>query len=88
MTDDRICLQCGESQAVIRASQRTKYPIYCAIVSWDGETEADWERHRFRDQSDGQLMTWGVLPEYWHLYRRVYSGWEIKEEHRTLELNL
>jgi hypothetical protein len=81
--EERRCLQCGESEAAIRASQRRGDPLYCAIVDYWGECEADWPRHRFRDTTDAELKAWGVLPRYWYKYRRVFSGWEIADEHRV-----
>jgi hypothetical protein len=44
MTDVVKCLACGESQAAIRASQRTNEPIFCAAVDYFGE--CDWTRDR------------------------------------------
>ena len=50
------CIQCGESKAAVRESQRRKDPIYCAIVDYCGECSEDWDRHRFiwtaKDQAD------------------------------------
>lgn len=43
------CVQCGESKAAIRASQRRGGldVLFCAIVDCFGECEVDWDRHRF-----------------------------------------
>lgn len=43
------CVQCGEKKDVIRSAQRRGGldTLFCAIVDYWGETEADWERHRF-----------------------------------------
>lgn len=43
------CVQCGESKAVVRRSQRSggQDVLFCAIVDYWGETEIDWDRHRF-----------------------------------------
>lgn len=81
----RCCLQCGESEGAIKASQRTSDPLYCAIVDFFGECEYEWPRHRFADVTDAELRAWGVLPRYWHKYRRVMSGWEINDAHRVSE---
>lgn len=50
------CVQCGETKAAVRESQRRKDPIYCATVDYYGECTEDWDRHRFvwtaKDQAD------------------------------------
>ncbi|RLP70883.1 hypothetical protein D9V30_00150 [Mycetocola reblochoni] len=53
---ERDCLQCGESQAAIRASQSARDPIFCGAVDYFGECEWEQERHRFRDWSDKKLI--------------------------------
>ncbi|MCS4277932.1 hypothetical protein M2390_003148 [Mycetocola sp. BIGb0189] len=75
------CLQCGERQEAIRASQGTQNPIFCAGVDYFGETDWEADRHRFRDRSDRELVRMGVLPEYTHLYRRIKSRYEIADDH-------
>lgn len=82
-TPERLCLQCNESEAAIRASQRAGDPLYCAIVDYFGECEVEFPRHRFRDNTDAELSAWGILPRYWHKYRRTSSGWEIQDQHRV-----
>ncbi|WIE81365.1 hypothetical protein [Curtobacterium sp. MCSS17_016] len=42
--DDVACGLCGESQAAIRASQRTDDPLYC----FDGD--AEYPTHRFTNR--------------------------------------
>lgn len=80
--DSILCLQCGEDYETIRTSQRSRSPIYCAIVAWDGEVEADWSRHRFRPWTDDQLDRWGVAREHYGEYRRMYTAYDIRPEHR------
>ena len=43
------CVQCGESEAAIKASQSKggQDQLYCATVDYFGECEAEWDRHRF-----------------------------------------
>lgn len=42
-------MQCGESKAAIKESQRRggQHVLYCATVDYYGECTQDWERHRF-----------------------------------------
>lgn len=81
---ERDCLQCGESQTAIRASQQSRDPIHCAAVDYFGECEWELPRHRFRDWSDRELTGgWSVAPEYVVLYRRVMTPWDIADEHRS-----
>ncbi len=81
---DRDCLQCGESQAAIRASQQARDPIHCAAVDYFGECEWELPRHRFRDRTDKELTeAWSIAPAYVGHYRRVMSPWEIADEHRS-----
>lgn len=68
---DRYCLQCGESEAAIKRTQRDGDPIYCAIVDYFGECSTDWARHRFADRTDKELDQIGVLPELRDQYRRT-----------------
>ena len=82
-TDERVCLQCGESQSAIKASQGTHDPIFCGAVDYFGELEWEAERHRFRDWSDRELTTmWRVRPEHVDKYRRIMSAYEIDPKHR------
>jgi len=82
MADDMRCLQCNESQAAIRATQRLREPLHCGAVDYFGEAEWTAERHRFRDWTDRELIDgFGVKPEFVGLYRRVMSGYEIADEH-------
>lgn len=61
------CIQCGESKAAVRESQRRKDPIYCATVDYWGECMEDWDRHRFvwtaKDQAglDAETAHWSAL---------------------------
>ena len=43
------CVQCGESKAAIKESQRKggQHVLFCAIVDFEGECAMDWDRHRF-----------------------------------------
>jgi len=41
------CVQCGESKAAIKESQRRRDPIYCGAVDYDGECIWEADRHRF-----------------------------------------
>lgn len=43
------CTQCGESKTTIRTSQRKGGldVLFCAVVDYWGETEAEWPRHKF-----------------------------------------
>jgi len=43
------CVQCGESKAAIKESQRRggQHVLYCAIVDYWGECSEEWDRHRF-----------------------------------------
>ena len=56
------CLNCGQSKASIRASQRRggHHVIYCATVDYWGECEAEFDRHRFiwtaKDQAAEEAM--------------------------------
>ena len=78
---ERQCLQCGESQAAIRASQRAKEPIHCAAVDYFGECLWEAERHRFRDWSDKELIEgWKVKPDAVDKYRRITNAYEIADE--------
>lgn len=84
MSVERFCLQCNESEAAIKASQRTKDPIYCGAVDCFGECSWEADRHRFRDWTDKELIEgWHVMPEHVDKYRRIMSGYEIANEHRT-----
>lgn len=77
------CLYCGEAWGAIRASQRTQSPIFCAGVDYFGEVEWENERHRFKSWTDSELhRSFRIKPEYYDLYRRVFSSWEILAEHR------
>jgi hypothetical protein len=66
------CVQCGESKAVIRASQHKGglAVLFCAIVDYWGEVERDWDRHRFvwteRDAEHERLEN-----EYWEKVAEV-----------------
>lgn len=42
-------MQCGESKAAVKESQRKggQNQLYCATVDYWGECDADWERHKF-----------------------------------------
>ena len=77
---ERECLQCGERQEAIRASQRRGDPIYCATGD-AYEADYEWDRHRFRDLTDKELSGL-VLPEFFDLYRRIVSLWEVANEHK------
>ena len=84
MSAERKCLQCGESQAAIRASQQAKDPIYCGSVDYFGECEWEADRHRFRAWTDRELIdVWCVLPEHVDKYRRITNAYEISDAHRT-----
>ena len=79
-----FCLQCGESQDAIKASQSTPDPIFCGGVDGFGEAEWDAERHRFRDWTDRELIQgWRIKPEHTARYRRIVSVWEIDPAHRS-----
>lgn len=73
------CLQCGETQAAIRAHQSRGEPFFCATVDYYGDCSEEWERHRFRDYTDKELHF--ILPEFRHLYRRAFPGWGTPCEH-------
>lgn len=80
---ERTCLQCGESEGAVRASQRARDPIYCAAVDYFGEVEWECDRHRFRDWSNRELIEgWRIKPEHVERYRRIMTGWEIDFAHR------
>jgi hypothetical protein len=81
--DDRLCLQCNESEGAIRAAQRRRDPIYCGAVDYFGEVEWELPRHRFRDRSDRELAAMHIAAEHFEEYRRLFSPWEIAPEHRT-----
>jgi hypothetical protein len=82
--DERLCLQCNESEGAIRASQQRRDPIYCGAVDYFGEVEWEADRHRFKDWTDKELIEgWRVLPEFVHLYRRALSAYEFADEHRS-----
>lgn len=63
------CVQCGEKKDVIRAAQRRGglHTLFCAIVDYWGETEVDWDRHRFiwtqadADAEDREAAHWEVV---------------------------
>ena len=80
---ERMCLQCNESEAAIRASQRRRDPIFCGAVDYFGECLWEADRHRFRDWSDRELAEWGVLPEFYDQHRRMLSLYDVPENHRT-----
>ena len=82
MSETIYCLQCGESQGAIRQSQRNKDPIYCGSVDCFGESIWDAPRHRFRDWKDYELDAMWVLPEFFHLYRRVSNIYSIASGHQ------
>ena len=83
---DRSCLQCGEPEAAIKASQSTADPIFCGAEDHFGECEWEAERHRFRDWSDKELANgWMVRPEHFDKYRRITTSYEIADGHRTNE---
>ena len=63
------CVQCGESKAAIRESQRKGGldVLYCATVDHYGECLQDWERHRFiwteADQAsqEAEVAYWAAI---------------------------
>jgi hypothetical protein len=65
------CVQCGESKAAIRESQRKggQHILYCATVDYYGECAEDWDRHRFtwtaKDQAaqDAEDAHWTALAD-------------------------
>jgi hypothetical protein len=84
---DRKCLQCNESEAAIKASQRRRDPIFCGAVDYFGEVEWDLPHHRFREWTDRELVEgWRVLPDHVDKYRRIQNAYEIDPSHRQVEL--
>lgn len=63
------CVQCGESKAAIRESQRKggQHVLFCATVDYYGECSQDWDRHKFiwteADQAaaDAEEAHWAAL---------------------------
>lgn len=87
MSERVTCIQCGEYQDAIVASQRTSNPIFCGAVDYFGELEWDLPRHRFRDWTDKELTDgWQIKPEFVGLYRRIWSAYDIADEHRSIPL--
>jgi hypothetical protein len=68
MSDDRKCLQCGETKFSLKA-QRI---IMCAIEGGYEyrEIEAEWPRHRWADWRDDELDRMGIRPEAYEKHRR------------------
>lgn len=63
---DQYCLQCGESRAAVKRER-----LCCATVGYEGEAHDEWDRHRWRDWTDKELASIGVLPEHYDKYRRA-----------------
>lgn len=45
-----VCLHCGETRQVIK-----ERGYLCAIVTYEGETDCEWARHRFKPYSKKEL---------------------------------
>lgn len=62
------CLQCETTRAVVKANQ-----YICGVMS-GGETpelDHEWPTHRWADWKDKDISIFGILPEYFELYRRA-----------------
>lgn len=89
--EERCCLQCGETEGAIKASQRSGDPIYCAgDFSYEyGEPGWEQDRHRFREWSDKELDYYRIAPRYRHKYRRMnWNGYDIDPAHQVSEKEL
>lgn len=67
-------------------SQGTHQPIFCGAVDSFGDTLWERDRHRFRSWTDAELADMDILPEFFELYRRIESLYEVSREHRTMEI--
>lgn len=48
--DSDVCLHCGETRGAIK-----KHKLFCATVTYEGETDSEWPRHRFKPYSKKEL---------------------------------
>jgi hypothetical protein len=47
---DEKCVQCGRTRKDIKERE-----YFCATVTYEGETDYEWPRHRFRPYSEKEL---------------------------------
>ena len=45
-----ICLHCGQQREAIKRNK-----TFCATVTYEGETDMEWSRHRFKPFSHKEL---------------------------------
>lgn len=68
MTDERECLQCGETPATIKRNE-----LICGIEGGYEyrELEYEWPRHRWADWTDKELARAGIKAEAFEKHRRT-----------------
>ena len=66
--DKNTCLQCEQTRAEVKLDQ-----TICGIVGGYEykELEAEWPRHHWRDWSNAELTTFGILAGHFNEYRRA-----------------
>lgn len=77
------CLQCGKSR--IEVKDPYNFPCATATGYEVVETLDEWERHHWRDWSDSELKTAGILPEFYDQHRRdsFYDLQYVECEHHV-----
>ena len=60
------CLKCGETRGAVRNEG-----LICGSVDYFGDLMDEYGDHRWADWNDNDLRGQGILPEYFHLYRRT-----------------
>lgn len=45
-----VCLQCGQNREAIKRRK-----TFCATVTYEGETDCEWSRHRYKPYSQKEL---------------------------------
>lgn len=66
------CVQCGEMKETILRARRRNEDIFCAIVDYWGETQAEWDRHKFTwTQKDADSLT--AEDAYWESVADMFA---------------
>jgi len=72
------CLHCGQTREEIK-----KYKTFCATVTYEGETDCEWPRHRFKPYTAKELAAMEADEE--EMLKQMQGFVDFVEEQEKLE---